>query len=190
MTAAEPLQKGVLIIIRCDALLFGILSLWRPEILSVRNEDGRKGLSVLLTSLAKQASTLGVGLRRAHHRVDGIQLADVLQAVDAFVHLLLPSVPGIIAGAIFHLREDIHPDVLLIEHELHQHRILRILIENHLQIRSHRNHPIHLIHIITQNHLVFIVLRSGRKMGGIKEQRQEAIECRIVTKTKGCRSLA
>ena len=142
---------------------------------------------MLLTSLAKQASTLGVGLRRAHHRVDGIQLADVLQAVDAFVHLLLPSVPGIIAGAIFHLREDIHPDVLLIEHELHQHAILRILIEYHLEIGSHRNHAIHLFHFISQNHQISLFTCSCRRNIYIEEKRQETVKGCIMTKAKRSR---
>ena len=190
MAAAETLQKGVLIIIRCDAFLFGILGLRSPEVLPVRNEYGRQGLAMLLAALAKQAGTLGVGLCRAHHRVDGIQLADVLQVVDAFVHLLLPLVPRIVARAILHLREDIDLDVLLVEHELHQDGILGILIENHLQIRCHRNHPIHLIYIVAQNHLFLIILGTWRKMGGIEEERKQAIECRIVTEAKGCRRLA
>ena len=190
MATAETLQKGVLIIIRCDALLFGILGLRSPEVLTIRNEYGRQGLAMLLAALAKQAGTLRVGLCRANHRIDGIQLADVLQVVDTFAHLLLPLVPGIVARAILHLRKDIDLDVLLVEHELHQDGILGILIENHLQIRCHRNHPIHPVHIITQNHLFLIILGTWRKMGGIEEERKQAIECRIVTEAKGCRRLA
>ena len=186
MAVAETLQVGILIIIRCNTFLFGILCLRRPEVLSVRNEDSRKGLSMFLATLAKHAGSLGIRLCCTHHCIEGIELADMFQIVDAFVHHLLPCIPGIITSTVFYLSKTTELDIPLIEHKLEKDRILSILIKYHLQVGSHRNHTVHPVYPITQDHLFLILSGTLRKRSRIEKERQETVKSRIVTKAKGC----
>jgi hypothetical protein len=56
MRVAETLEEGVLIIVWCTALEFGIGGLRCPEVHPVRLEHSGYHLSVLLTALAKSPS--------------------------------------------------------------------------------------------------------------------------------------
>ena len=95
MAVAEPLQQGVRIIIRCHALLLRVAGLRRPEVLAIGREDGRQRLPVFLRAFAEEPCRLGVGRSRAHHRVEGTELAQVLQVVNTLGYLLLQVVPEI-----------------------------------------------------------------------------------------------
>ena len=184
VTAAEALQMGILIIIRCDTFQFCILRLRSPEVLTIRNENCRDGLSMFLTTLSEHAGILGISLCRTHHRIDGIELADMFQAMNPLIHFLLPGIPGIVMRAIDYLTYGRKHDIPLIEHELHQHAILRILIEYHLEIGSHRNHTIHLFRFISQNHQTSLFTCSCRRNIYIKEERQKTVKGCIMTKAK------
>ena len=184
VAAAEALQMGILIIIRCDAFLFCILRLRSPEVLTIRNENSGDGLSMFLTTLSEHARSLGICLCRTHHRIDGIELADMFQAMNPLMHFLLPGIPGIVMCTIDHLTYGRKHDIPLIEHELHQHAILRILIEYHLEIGSHRNYAIHLFHFISQNHQTSLFTCSYRRNIYIKEERQKTVKSCIMTKAK------
>jgi hypothetical protein len=64
MRVAETLEEGVLIIVWCTALEFGIGSLRCPEVHPVRLKHGGYHLSVLLTALAKASCSMhGAGCR-------------------------------------------------------------------------------------------------------------------------------
>ena len=171
VAAAEALQMSILIIIRCDAFLFCILRLRSPEVLTIRNENSGDGLSMFLTTLSEHAGSLGICLCRTHHRIDGIELADMFQTMDPLMHFLLPDIPGIVMRAIDHLSYRRKHDIPLIEHELHQHAILRILIEYHLQVGSHRNHTVHLFRFISQDHQTCLFTCSCRRNIYIEEKR-------------------
>ena len=112
MAVAKALQFSILIIIRCNTLFLRILSLRSPGILSVRHQYGRKGLSMFLTSLTKHASRLGIGLRCAYHRIEGMELTYMFSHVYSAFHILLEFFPGKI---VFIIRRNIRT----IEHIFH-----------------------------------------------------------------------
>jgi hypothetical protein len=184
VAAAEALQMGILIIIRCDTFLFCILRLRSPEVLTIRNENSGDGLSMFLTTLSEHARSLGICLCRTHHSIDGIELADMFQAMNPLMHFLLPGIPGIVMRAIDHLTYGRKHDIPLIEHELHQHAILRILIEYHLEIGSHRNYAIHLFHFISRKALRQLQANGSFVYNGILWRKISADEKIITVKAE------
>ena len=112
MAIAKALQLSILIIIRCNTLFLRILRLRSPEILSVRHQYSRKSLSMFLTSLTKHASRLGISLRCAHHRIEGVELTYMFCLVYPAFHILLEFFPGKI---VFTIRRNIRT----IEHIFH-----------------------------------------------------------------------
>ena len=97
MAGADALKEGVLIIIRGDTLALGVLRLRRPEGLTVGHQYGREGLAVLLAAFAEEARRARIGSGGAHHRVQGRQLAQMLQRMYALAHSRLhigPAVEG------------------------------------------------------------------------------------------------
>ena len=167
MAAPESLQLRILIIIRSHTRLLGIPGLGSPEVLAVRNQYGRNRLS------------------RSSHRLDGIELAHMFQLVDTLVHLLLPFFPGIIMSSVNHLTYRRKHDVSFVQHELHHHAILPVLVEYHLQVGTHRNHAVHPVCLCAEYYLVGVFTGTGRRQGGIKKKRQEPVEGCIMAETEG-----
>ena len=94
VAVAEALEESVGIVVGCDALLLGVLRLGCPEILAVGGEDSGQRLAVLLRALAEEAGRLGVGLRRAYHRVEGRELLQMVEAMKAVGNVGLDGGPG------------------------------------------------------------------------------------------------
>ena len=93
---------------------------------------------MFLRTFAKKACCLGIGRSRSNHRIQGAELTQMLQIMDAIAYLLLQFVPVPKANRLF-----------VMEH-LHNHIALCILIEDHLQIGCHRQELVHR-HILLSN---------------------------------------
>ena len=93
---------------------------------------------MFLRTFAKKACCLGIGRSRPNHRIQGAELTQMLQIMDAIAHLLFQLVPFLKADRLF-----------VMEH-LHNHIALCILIEDHLQIGCHRQKLVHR-HILLSN---------------------------------------
>ena len=191
MAVAEALQRGVLIIIRCDTFFLRVLRLWGPEVLTVGHEDGRQGLSVFLTALAEHTGGLGVGLCRTHHRVEGIELAEVFQVVDALVQQVLHTLPGIGVGiALRHVVVgDVEFHTLSVEHELHDDGVGRVdffLVEQQLEVGGHGNDSIHQVHTVDGGNLAVLGILQLPVVGlDDAQEGQQTVERCVVTEAEG-----
>ena len=166
MAVAEPLEEGVRIIIRCYAFLLCIACLRCPEVLSVRSQHSRQRLSVFLRTLAEETCRFRIGRRRTYHCVQGTELAQVLQVVDASSYLSLHVFPSVEA-----LHTLIYGQLsrFLIMQQLHYHLALCILVEYHLQVGSHRQDLVHTFVFCIHSH-----------------QREQTIEIGIMPEAKVC----
>ena len=121
---------------------------------------------MFLRTLAEETCRLRVGRRRSHHCVQGTELAQVFQTMNALGHLLLQVVPIVetlqACACLQHYR-------LLIMQQLHYHLPLCILVEYHLQVGSHRQDPIHTLTLRIHPH-----------------QGQQSIEIGIMPKAQVC----
>ena len=166
MTVAETLEEGVRIIIRCNALLFCIAGLGCPEVLPVGSQYGRQRLPMFLRTLAEETCRLGVGRSRTHHRIQGTELAQMLQVVDAGSYLSLHVFPSVEA---LHTLTYGQLSRFLIMQQLHYHLPLCILVEYHLQVGSHRQDLVHTFVFCIHSH-----------------QREQTIEIGIMPEAEVC----
>ena len=137
---AESLEERVGIVVGRHALLLRVLCLGSPEVLSVGHEHGRQRLSMFLAPLSEESGRRGIGLRRSHHRVDGVELCQVSEAVDACLHHLPDVGPPIemVVG-----RGNRQREIALIVQEPDEHVASGIAVEHHLQVGSHGQYLVH-----------------------------------------------
>ena len=121
---------------------------------------------MFLRTLAKETSRLGVGRSRTHHRIQGTELAQMLQVVDASSYQSLHVFPSVEA---FHTLIYGQLSRFLIMQQLHYHLPLCILVEYHLQVGSHRQDLVHTFVFCIHSH-----------------QREQTIEIGIMPEAKVC----